>query len=134
MGGTGAKAVASVFNGRITDINITEFGTGYSQTSPPKIIIQSPPQASASVEIGINEITGFEILESGTGYSKAQFIGCSRAASGITGYTEDGNAIFSRDTTATAHSTNDSISCLDSLFVKDFLTSIRSNFCPMFLS
>ena len=130
LGGTGAKAVASVFNGRITDINITEFGTGYSQTSPPKIIIQSPPQVSASVEIGINEITGFEILESGTGYSKAQFIGCSRAASGITGYTEDGNAIFSRDTTATAHSTNDSISCLDSLFVKRLLDKYKEQFLP----
>ena len=69
-------------------------------------------------------------MESGTGYSKAQFIGCSRAASAITGYTEDGNAIFSRDTTATAHSTNDSISCLDSLFVKRLLDKYKEQFLP----
>ena len=83
LGGSGAKAVASIFNGRITDINITEFGSGYSQEFPPKVVIQSPPQATASVDIGVNEITGFEVLESGTGYSKAQFTGCARAASGI---------------------------------------------------
>ena len=30
IGGSGATAVASIFNGQITDINITNFGTGYS--------------------------------------------------------------------------------------------------------
>ena len=29
-GGTGATATASIFNGRITDININNFGSGYS--------------------------------------------------------------------------------------------------------
>ncbi len=130
LGGTGAKAVASVFNGRITDINIIEFGSGYSQENPPKVVVQNPPQASASVEIGINEITGFEVLESGTGYSKAQFIGCARAASGITGYTEDGNAIFSRDTVASSHLNGKTVKCLDAVFVKRLLDKYTEQFLP----
>ena len=44
-GGTGAKATASVFNGKITDINITDFGSGYSSSNPPSIVIQDPPEA-----------------------------------------------------------------------------------------
>ncbi|AIX17954.1 structural protein [Synechococcus phage ACG-2014b] len=130
LGGSGAQAVASVFNGRITDINITEFGTGYSQTQPPKVIIQSPPQASASVEIGINEITGFEILQPGRGYSKAQFLNCARAASGITGYTEDGNAIFSNNTAASVHNIGDTTTCLDAVFVKRLLDKYTEQFLP----
>ena len=39
IGGTGATAVATIFNGEITDINITDFGTGYSETEPPRIFI-----------------------------------------------------------------------------------------------
>ena len=35
--GTGATATASVFNGRITDINISNFGSGYSSTNPPEV-------------------------------------------------------------------------------------------------
>ena len=42
-GGTGAKAVASIFNGQITDINVTNFGAEYSAEFPPKIVIQDPP-------------------------------------------------------------------------------------------
>ncbi|AMO42876.1 virion structural protein [Cyanophage S-RIM50] len=130
LGGSGAKAAASIFNGRITDINITEFGSGYSQEFPPKVVIQSPPQATASVDIGINEITGFEVLESGTGYSKAQFIGCARAASGITGYTEDGNVIFSKNTTAAAATENTTVQCLDAVFVKRILDKYTEQFLP----
>ena len=52
IGGVGAK-VGAIFNGQITDINVTSFGSGYSQSNPPKIVIQSPPNASASVEIGL---------------------------------------------------------------------------------
>ncbi len=54
-GGSGAKAVASIFNGQITDINITNFGSGYSAAEPPTIFIQNPPTAKASVTIGLNE-------------------------------------------------------------------------------
>ena len=69
-GGTGAKATASVFNGKITDINITDFGSGYSSSNPPSIVIQDPPEARASVEIGLNEITGFLVSKKGSGYTK----------------------------------------------------------------
>ena len=130
IGGTGAKAVASIFNGRITDINITEFGTGYSQASPPKVVIQSPPQASASVEIGVNEITGFQVLEQGSNYTKAQFIGCARAAAGNIGYTEDGNAIFSGKTTASTATSGAAVTCLDALFVKRVLDKYTEQFLP----
>ena len=128
--GTGAKATASIFNGRITDINITEFGSGYSQTNPPKVVIQSPPQASASVDIGVNEITGFKILEEGKGYTKAQFLGCARAASGITSYTENGNAVFSGNTTAASATSGTTVKCLDALFVKRILDKYTEQFLP----
>ena len=51
IGGTGATAVASIFNGQITDINITNFGTGYDAANPPKVVIQRPPSANASAEV-----------------------------------------------------------------------------------
>ena len=76
--------------------------------------------AKTSVEIGVNEVTGFTINQSGSGYSKAKFEGCARAASGITEYTESGNAIFSNDTTAAAAAIDTEIKCLDALFVKRF--------------
>ena len=43
VGGQGAKAVATIFNGEITDINITDFGSGYSDQFPPKIYIAELP-------------------------------------------------------------------------------------------
>ena len=102
IGGVGATATAAIFNGKITDINIVNFGSGYSPDTPPKIVIQSPPEAECSVEIGVNEVTGFNINRSGNDYTKASFEGCARAASGIVEYTETGNAVFSNNTTAAA--------------------------------
>ena len=78
-GGSGAKAVASIFNGAITDINVTDFGAGYSADAPPKIVIQSPRSAEASAEVGLSEVTGFLIQKTGEDYDKAAFIGCARA-------------------------------------------------------
>ena len=130
IGGTNATAVASVFNGSITDINITNFGSGYSADNPPTIVIQSPPQARASVEIGLNEVTGFSVLKPGSGYDKAQFIGCARAASGIVKYTEEGNAVFSNNTAAAAHSVNSEVKCLDALFIKTLLDKYTEQYLP----
>ena len=130
IGGSGALASASIFNGRIIDINISNFGTGYSAANPPKVVIQDPPSAKASAEIGLNEITGFTVNQAGIGYSKAQFEGCARAASGITSYTEDGNAVFSNDTTAAAAIVNTPVKCLDSLFVKRLLDKYTEQFLP----
>lgn len=130
IGGSGATAVASIFNGRITDINIDNFGTGYSADNPPKVIIQDPPSAKASVEIGLNEITGFDVNQSGEGYTKASFVGCARAASGITSYTESGNAVFSNNTTASSFSADAEVKCLDALFVKRLLDKYTEQFLP----
>ena len=130
IGGTGASANAAIFNGKITDINIVNFGTGYSADNPPEIVIQSPPEAKTSVEIGVNEVTGFTINQSGSGYSKAKFEGCARAASGITEYTESGNAIFSNDTTAAAAAIDTEIKCLDALFVKRLLDKYTEQYLP----
>ena len=129
-GGTGATASAAIFNGRITDINITAFGSGYSQTNPPTIVIQSPPEAKASAEIGLNEVTGFKVNQAGKGYLKAKLVGCSRAASGITAYTEDGNAVFTNTTVASASDINTPVKCLDALFVKRLLDKYTEQFLP----
>ena len=129
-GGTGAKATASVFNGKITDINITDFGSGYSSSNPPSIVIQDPPEARASVEIGLNEITGFLVSKKGSGYTKAKFEGCARASSGIVKYTESGNAVFSNNTTAAAAVENTEVKCLDALFVKRLLDKYTEQFLP----
>ena len=130
IGGVGAKATASIFNGQITDINITDFGSGYSAVYPPKIVIQAPPQAEASVEIGLNEITGFKVINSGEDYERCRFEGCARAASAITAYTQRGEAVFSNDTTAAEHSVGSSIKCLDALFVKRLLDKYIKQFLP----
>ena len=129
-GGTGATATAAIFNGQITDINVTAFGTGYSQAAPPKVVIQSPPQAKASAEIGLNEVTGFTVNQKGKGYSKAKFIGCARAASGITSYTEDGNAVFTNNTVAATGAIDASVKCLDALFVKRILDKYTEQYLP----
>mgnify|MGYP007000330926 CR=1 len=73
IGGTGATASASIFNGQITDINVTTFGTGYSAANPPKVVIQSPPEAKSSAEIGLNEVTGFKVNQKGSKSEKAKF-------------------------------------------------------------
>jgi len=130
IGGTGATAVAAIFNGQITDINITNFGTGYSADNPPQIVIQKPVDAKASATVGLQEITGFSVLKSGKEYTKAQFLGCARAASGITNYTQDGNAVFSNNTVAAAAPTDASVKCLDALFVKRLLDKYTEQFLP----
>ena len=129
-GGTGATATAAIFNGSITDINVSAFGTGYSAANPPSVVIQAPPSAESSAEIGLNEVTGFKVNQAGAGYQKAQFIGCARAASGIVEYTEDGNAVFSNDTTATAGAIDTPVKCLDALFVKRLLDKYTQQFLP----
>ena len=128
--GTGAVASASVFNGKITDINVSNFGSGYSQTNPPTVVIQNPPEAKLSVEIGLNEVTGFSVSKNGSGYDKSKFVGCARASSGIIEYTEDGNAVFSNNTTASASAVDAEVKCLDALFVKRLLDKYTEQFLP----
>ena len=130
IGGTGATATAQIFNGRITDINITNFGSGYSADEPPVIVIQDPPTAKISAEIGLNQITGFKVNKPGNGYTKAALKGCARAASGIVAYTEEGNAVFSNDTIAVANPVDTEVKCLDALFVKRLLDKYKEQYLP----
>ncbi|QBQ74973.1 structural protein [Cyanophage S-RIM4] len=129
-GGSGATAAAAIFNGQITDINVSNFGSGYSADFPPKVVIQSPPKASASAEIGLGKVTGFAIIQSDEGYEKCRLEGCARAASGISGYTEDGNVRFTNNTVAAAHSKDSEVKCLDSLFVKRLLDKFTEQYLP----
>ena len=128
--GTGATATASIFNGRITDINITNFGSGYSSSTPPNVVIQAPPTARASAEVGLNEVTGFKVFTNGSGYSKASFIGCARGASAITNYDQVGNAEFSNYTSAASATEGTEVKCLDSLFVKRLLDKYTEQYLP----
>ena len=134
IGGTGAKATATIFNGSITDINITEFGTGYSIANPPKIIIQRPPSAKASAEVGFAAVTGFKVLESGQGYTQARFEGCVRGVSGLVEYDSTGNAIFENSTTAQAHTLTSTfsprVSSLDGLFVQKMISKFAEQYLP----
>ena len=131
IGGTGATAVASIFNGQITDINITNFGTGYSITEPPTIIIQRPPSATASAEVGFGEVTGFKVVEQGTAYNKAQFVGCARGVSGLVGYDKDGNAIFENQTYPAVHPVlTSTVKCLDGVFIEKMLTKFTEQYLP----
>ena len=83
-GGTGATAVASIFNGRIIDINIVNFGRDYSATEPPTIFIQDPPSAEASATVGLNQVTGFIVNQNGSGYTKVPSVAITTAPSGGT--------------------------------------------------
>lgn len=132
IGGTGATAVATVFNGEIIDINITNFGEGYSLEEPPKIFISSPVGAKASAQIGEQQITGFEVIESGINYVKSEFVGCSRGVSGIIGYDTDENAIFSGEDTSTPslHLEGSLVKGLDSVFLTTILDRIVKQYIP----
>ena len=131
-GGRGATAVASIFNGGITDITITNFGSGYSADNPPKVIIQRPPSAAASVEIAFDGITDFEIIETGSGYTKSQFTGCARGVAGPIGYDERGNVKFLPASTAIEHRIEGGaqVYCLDGLFLRKMLTKYIDQFLP----
>jgi len=132
IGGVGAKAIASIFNGAITDITITSFGEGYDPNNPPKVFIQRPPVAEASVEIEFDGITDYKIIEPGSGYSKAQFEGCARGVAGPIGYDERGNIKFQPLTTITEHTIEKSskADCLDGLFLKKMLTNFIDQYLP----
>ena len=132
IGGTGAQAVATVFNNQISDISIIEFGSGYSAEEPPTIYISVPDSARASATIGKGEITGIEVINSGLNYSKTEFIGCSRGVSGIADYTEDNKAIFvSEDESKPSfHETGSFIKSLDSVFFAKLIDRLVEQYLP----
>jgi hypothetical protein len=132
IGGTGATAAATIFNGEIIDISITNFGDNYSVSEPPQIFIASPSEAKASCEIGDSEITGFEIIEPGKDYVKTEFLGCSRGVSGVIGYDAEENAIFKpeSESIASSHSIGSVVTGLDSLFLRKILDRLVRQFVP----
>ena len=132
IGGTGATAAATIFNGEITDINITNFGTGYSETNPPKIYIAEPKAARASVAVGFNELTGYEIIEAGKGYSPSAFLGCSRGVSGAVGYDNLHNEIYAGEAALrqSTHPAASTVINLDSLFIREVFDKFRRQYLP----
>ena len=97
IGGTGATAAATIFNGEITDINITNFGSGYSTEFPPRIFIAAPKAARASLDVGFDEVTGYDVIEPGSGYSPSAFLNCSRGVSGAVTYDNYHNEVYARE-------------------------------------
>jgi len=134
IGGTGAKAVATIFNGEIIDINIVDFGTGYSSQYPPKVFISSSPSARASSEIGIDEVTGFELVNTGSEYVKSQFVNCARGVSGLLKYDTTDNLVFKSESESIAsyHNLGSTVTSVDSIFLKKIIDKITSGYLPNF--
>ena len=132
IGGTGATAVATIFNGEITDINITNFGTGYSESEPPQIYIAEPKSARASVDVGFDEVTGFDILEKGSGYSSSAFLQCSRGVSGPVKYDNLHNEIYATEANLrqSDHHAGAAVVNLDTLFIKEVFDKFRRQYLP----
>ena len=132
IGGTGAEAIATIFNGEITDINVVNFGTGYSEQFPPKIYIAQPRAARASVDVGYDEVTGFDIIERGEGYSPSAFLGVVRGVSGPVGYDQLHNEIYAGEAALrqSTHPEGSVVTNLDSLFLKEVFDKFRRQFLP----
>ena len=132
IGGTGATAVATIFNGEITDINITSFGSGYSDTEPPKVFIAAPPAPEASCDVGFGEITGFTIHNGGSGYQPSAFVNCKRGVSSVSAFDQKGNQVYSKeaDTVQSSHEVGSTISNLDTLFAKELYRRYVNQYLP----
>lgn len=132
IGGTGAEAIATIFNGEITDINIVNFGTGYSAELPPKIFIAAPKQAKASVKVGFGEVTGFNIIETGLDYTPSAFLECSRGVSGVVGYDSLHNEVYAGEAALrqSDHNLGSAVINLDSLFIKEVFEKFRRQYLP----
>ena len=132
IGGTGAEAIATIFNGEITDINVVNFGEGYSTEFPPKIYIAEPRAARASVDVGFDEVTGFDIIERGEGYSPSAFLGVSRGVSGPVGYDQLHNEIYAGESALrqSTHPQGSVVTNLDSLFLREVFDKFRRQFLP----
>ena len=132
IGGTGAKAAATIFNGEITDINIIDFGSGYSESEPPVIYIAEPKAARASVDVGFDQVTGFDIQEDGSGYASSAFLGCSRGVSGPVAYDNLHNEIYAGEAALrqSNHIAGTNVTNLDSLFIKEVFDKFRRQYLP----
>ena len=132
IGGTGATAVATIFNGELTDINITNFGTGYSETEPPKIYIAEPLAAKASVNVGYDQVTGFVIEERGRNYVPSAFNGIVRGVSNVVEFDEYGNQIYAKEEqlSSSTHPVGSIVHNLDSIFIYQLFEKFRKQYLP----
>jgi len=132
IGGTGATAVATIFNGEITDINITSFGDGYSESEPPTVFIAEPKAAAASCDVGFGEITGFTLHSHGENYKPSQFKNCKRGVSGVANYDIRGNQVFTQevDSIQSSHEAGTVIENLDALFARTLYERFVNQFLP----
>ena len=132
IGGTGATAAATIFNGEITDINITNFGSGYSTEFPPRIFIAAPKAARASLDVGFDEVTGYDVIEPGSGYSPSAFLNCSRGVSGAVTYDNYHNEVYAREEQLrqSNHPAGASVVNLDSLFIREVFDKFRRQYLP----
>ena len=132
IGGEGATAVATIFNGEITDINITSFGDGYSTQEPPTVYIASPLAAAAACTTGFGEITGFTVHSQGENYLPSQFINCKRAVSATSSFDIYGNQVHTPESESiqSSHNVGAKIENLDSLFAKELYQRFVSQFLP----
>ena len=132
IGGTGSTAVATIFNGEITDINITSFGSGYSDTEPPKVFIAAPPAPEASCDVGFGEVTGFTIHNAGELYEPSAFVNCKRGVSGVTSFDQKGNQVYEKEaeTVQSSHAVGSTISNLDTLFAKELYRRYVNQYLP----
>ena len=134
FGGTGAQATATVFNGAITDINITTFGTGYSADAPPTVFISPPPEARASSNIGVGEVTGFQVITKGTDYTPSAFVGVSRGVSNVIDYDSNGEQVFRDESISRSrqHAAGSTVVNLDSLFLLQIFNKFVSQYLQDF--
>ena len=132
IGGTGATAVATIFNGSITDISITNFGSGYDVNNPPKIFIAEPSAARSSVDVGFDEVTGFDITTPGRDYKPSALVGCVRGVSGTVDYDNYGNQIFATEDqlSLSNHVAGTKIVSLDTLFLRQLFEKLRRQYLP----
>jgi len=132
IGGTGAKAVATIFNGEITDINVVNFGQGYSAEFPPKVYIAQPRSARASVDVGFDEVTGYDIIERGSGYAPSAFLNVSRGVSGTVAFDQLHNEIYAGESQLrlSTHPAGSIVKNLDSLFIREVFDKFRRQYLP----
>lgn len=128
------KHQLTIFNGTITDINITSFGSGYSASEPPTVYISPPPEAKASVTVGVGEVTGFTIITPGSEYTPAAFIDVSRGVSNVVDYDQNGEQIFRDELVSRSrqHASGSVVKNLDSLFLLQIFKRFVDQYLPSF--
>ena len=84
--------------------------------------------AKASVNIGYDEVTGFEIIRGGKEYSPSALLGCARGVSNVKRSDDLENQIYAREEQQLAntnHNAGTRIVNLDSIFVKEVFDRFR---------